>query len=193
LGAGTQAASAVPLPTYLQSFEATVNGVLAPLYFVSPTQANVQIPYGTAPGPATLVVYQGGQSAASQIQIAAAAPGIFADANGNTVPYASGSAGQTLVLFITGDGEVSPALASGSAPSTSTPVGNLPRSILPVTMTIGGQPAQIVFDGIPSGLAGATQINFVVPAGLAPGPQPVVVTVGTTPSKAATFTITSGN
>ena len=32
-----------------------------------------------------------------------------------------------------------------------------------------------------------------VPAGLAPGPQPVVVTVGTTPSKAATFTITSGN
>ena len=66
-----------PLPTYLKNFEATVNGVLTPIYYVSPTFANVQIPYGTAPGPATLVVYQGGQSASTQIQIAAAAPGIF--------------------------------------------------------------------------------------------------------------------
>jgi uncharacterized protein (TIGR03437 family) len=193
LGAGTQAASAVPLPIYMQSFEATVNGVLTPLYYVSPTQANVQIPYGTAPGRATLVVYQAGQSAVSQIQIAAAAPGIFADANGNTVPYASGAAGQALVLFITGDGEVAPALATGSAPSTSIPVTSLPKSVLPVSMTIGGRPAQILFDGIPYGLVGVTQINFVVPSGLTPGPQQVVVTVGAVASQAATFTVTAGS
>jgi len=41
------------------------------------------------------VVYQGGESATAQIQVAPAAPGIFADANGNTVPYPSGSAGQS--------------------------------------------------------------------------------------------------
>ncbi len=82
LGSGTQSASTVPLPSYMQGFEATLNGVLTPLYYVSPTQANVQIPYGTAPGPATLVVYQAGQSAAADLQIAATAPGIFADANG---------------------------------------------------------------------------------------------------------------
>jgi uncharacterized protein (TIGR03437 family) len=193
LGAGTQAAAAVPLPTYMQNFEATVNGVLAPLYYVSPTQANVQIPYGTAPGTATLKVFQAGQSATSQIQIATAAPGIFADANGNTVPYASGAAGESLVLFITGDGEVTPALVTGSAPSTSIPVTSLPKSVLPVSMTIGGQPAQILFDGIPYGLAGVTQINFVVPSGLAAGPQPVMVTVGTVASQAATFTVTAGS
>jgi uncharacterized protein (TIGR03437 family) len=177
----------------MQSFEATVNGVLAPLYYISPTQANVQIPYGTAPGAATLTVYQGGQSTTTQIQIAASAPGIFADANGNTVPYASGAAGQALVLFITGDGEVSPSLASGAAPAPTTPVANLPKSVLPVSVTIGGQAAQILFDGIPSGLVGVTQINFVVPSGLSPEPQPVVVTVGTTPSKPATFTVTTGS
>jgi len=177
----------------MQSFEATLNGVLAPLYYVSPTQANVQIPYGTAPGAATLTVYQGGQSANTQIQIAAAAPCIFADANGNTVPYASGAAGQALVVFVTGDGEVSPSLASGAAPASTTPVASLPKSVLPVSMTIGGQPGQILFDGIPYGLAGVTQINFVVPSGLSPGPQPIVVTVGTTPSKPATFTITTGS
>jgi uncharacterized protein (TIGR03437 family) len=193
LSSGTQSASGVPLLTYMQSFEATVNGVLAPIYYISPTQANVQIPYGTAPGTATLVVYQAGESATSKIQISPSAPGIFADANGNTVPYASGSAGQALVLFITGDGEVSPALPTGTTPSTSTPVTSLPQSILPASMTIGGQAAQILFDGIPYGLVGVTQINFVVPAGLAPGPQPVVITVGTASSKPATFTITSGS
>lgn len=177
----------------MQSVEATVNGVLAPLYYVSPTQANVQIPYATAPGAASLVVYQAGQSTTSQIQIVAAAPGIFTDGNGNTVPDASGSAGQTLTLFITGDGEITPSLASGSAPATSTPVTSLPKSNLPVSMTIGGTPAQIVFNGIPYGLVGVTQINFVVPAGLAPGPQPVVITVGTASSKAAMFTIAAGS
>jgi uncharacterized protein (TIGR03437 family) len=124
---------------------------------------------------------------------AASAPGIFADANGNTVPYASGAAGQALVLFITGDGEVTPSLASGAAPAPTTPVADLPKSVLPVSVTIGGQAAQILFDGIPSGLVGVTQINFVVPSGLSPGPQPVVVTVGTTPSKPATFTVTTGS
>jgi uncharacterized protein (TIGR03437 family) len=190
LGTAAQSASVVPLPLYMRSFEATVNGVLAPLYYISPTQANVQIPYGTAPGPATLTVYQAGQSTTSQIKIAAAAPGIFADANGNAVPYASGAAGQALVLFITGDGEVAPALTTGSAPSTSIPVTSLPKSVLPVSLTIGGQTAQILFDGIAYGLVGVTQINFVVPSGLTPGPQPMVVTVGTVSSPPVTFTVT---
>jgi uncharacterized protein (TIGR03437 family) len=149
-------------------------------------------PYGIAPWVATLEVYNGSQSASTTLQIAAAAPGIFVDASGNTVPYASGSAGQTLVMFITGDGAVSPPLATGTTPATSIPVGSLPKSVLPLSMTIGGQPAQTVFYGIPYGLVGVTQINFVVPSGLSPGPQPVVVTVGTAQSQPATFTITAG-
>ncbi len=193
LGQAEQTASTLPLPDQMQGFTATVNNISAPLYYVSPTQVNMQIPYGIAPGAATLTVSQGGESTSAQIQIAAAAPGIFTDANGNTVPYASGAPGQTLILFITGDGEVSPALATGSAPASSTPLSSLPKSILPVTLTIGDKTANIAFDGIPYGLVGVTQINFVVPSGLASGPQPVVVTVGTAASKAATFTITGGS
>ena len=185
-------AATVPLVTYMEGFEATLNGVLMPLYYVSAGQVNAQIPYGIATGPATLEVYNGGQSASSTIQIAAAAPGIFVDGQGNTVPYASGSAGQELVMFITGDGAVSPPLATGTSPATSIPVTSLPKSVLPLSMTIGGQPAQVVFYGIPYGLVGVTQINFVVPSGLSPGPQPVVVTVGTTQSQPATFTVTGG-
>jgi uncharacterized protein (TIGR03437 family) len=42
-------------------------------------------------------------------------------------------------------------------------------------------------------LVGVTQINFVVPSGLTPGPQQVVVTVGAVASQAATFTVTAGS
>jgi uncharacterized protein (TIGR03437 family) len=189
LGQGTQTAETVPLIDILQNFSALVNGVTAPIYFVSPGQANIQIPYGTAPGSATLVVFNGDQQATSTIQIAASAPGIFVGPDGSTVPYGSGKAGDTLVLFITGEGEVTPALTTGSPPSPTTPVANLPKPVLPASMTIGGVNAPIVFIGIPNPLVGVTQVNFTVPAGLTPGTQPVVVTIGAASSKSANFTV----
>jgi len=46
-----------------------------------------------------------------------------------------------------------------------------------VTLTIGKVPATITFIGVPYFIAGATQINFVVPDTAPLGLQPVVVTV----------------
>ena len=56
-------------------------------------------------------------------------------------------------------------------------------------VTIGGATAPIAFIGIPSGLAGVTQIDFTVPADAPLGVQPVVVTVGGVPSPPASFTV----
>ena len=50
LGNFVQSAGTIPLPQYLAGFEASVNGVTAPLYYVSPGQVNIQIPYETQPG-----------------------------------------------------------------------------------------------------------------------------------------------
>ena len=50
LGDFVQSAGAIPLPQYLAGFEASVNGVPTPLYYVSPNQVNIQIPYETPPG-----------------------------------------------------------------------------------------------------------------------------------------------
>src|SRR5262249_58163675 len=44
LAPSIQVASALPLPFVLNGVSATVNGVSAPLYFVSPNQLNVQVP-----------------------------------------------------------------------------------------------------------------------------------------------------
>ena len=54
-----------------------------------------------------------------------------------------------------------------------------PIPVAPVSLTIGGQTAQIQFAGAaPRFLEGILQVNAYVPAGLAPGPQPVVLKIG---------------
>lgn len=50
---------------------------------------------------------------------------------------------------------------------------------LSVSLTLGGQPATLLYAGTaPFPPWGIFQVNAVVPSGLAPGPQPVVLTIG---------------
>ncbi|MGA2879854.1 MAG: protease pro-enzyme activation domain-containing protein [Bryobacteraceae bacterium] len=191
LGNFAQLAGVIPLPQYLAGFEASVNGVPTPLYYVSPNQVNIQIPYETLPGTAALVV--GNPYANSNnynIQIVQAAPGIFTTNGFTAAPFSSAAAGQTTTLFITGDGQVSPSLATGTSPASNTPLARLPKPNLPVTVTVAGQTATIAFMGIPSGLVGVTQINYQVPPHTPAGVQPVVVTVGGVASPPANLTVT---
>ena len=184
-----QIASAVPFLGFMGDVSAAINGLDAPLYYVSPTQLDIQIPYEVAAGPATLVVTSLGQSATFRFTVGAAAPGIFAAQDGTLVPAASGSRGESLALYITGPGAVSPAIATGAAPSATTPLSQLPAPVLPVSVTVGGVTAPLRFVGIPPGLVGVTQINFDIPQSAPTGPQPVVVTVGTVASAPVTLTV----
>ena len=189
LGDFVQSFGTVPLPEYLAGFEATVNGVIAPLYYVSPNQVNLQIPYETQPGTATLTVGNPYANINYKFQVAASAPGIFTATDGTLVPFPSASRGQTITLYVTGDGQVTPSLATGTAPAAGTPVSRLPKPRLAVTVNVGGVPAVPTFVGIPTGYVGVTQINFTVPANAPTGVQPVVVTVGTTASAPAKLTV----
>ncbi|HLG99005.1 MAG TPA: protease pro-enzyme activation domain-containing protein [Bryobacteraceae bacterium] len=188
LAAGPQSASTLPLPLSLGGVSATVNGVPAPLYYVSAAQLNTQIPYETGAGPAVLGVINNGQAAAYTFQVAPFAPGIFTSA-GALVPSSSGKPGDTLPLFITGEGTVFPSLATGASPFSETPLAALPRPLGPVTVTVAGVAAEISFAGIPPGLVGVTQINFVIPPNAPPGPQPVIVSAGGIQSQAAQLTV----
>ncbi len=189
LGAAVQAAAVTPPNTYLQSFYASINGVPTPLYYVSANQVNVQIPYETRPGTATLQVNNSAGAATLTFEVTASAPGIFMDSAGAAVPFAKGSRGQVLTLFITGEGQVTPSLATGSTPAPATPLSRLPVPRLPVKMTIGGVDAPIEFVGIPSGLVGVTQVNFQVPQTAPLGLQDVVVSVGDAASPPAKLTV----
>jgi uncharacterized protein (TIGR03437 family) len=185
----SQSAGTIPLPQYLAGFEAWVNGVTAPLYYVSPNQVNLQIPYETKPGTATLTVGNPYLNINYSLEIVASAPGIFTTNGFAAAPFSSAARGQTTTLFITGEGQVSPSLRDGTSPSSGTPVSQLPKPNLPVTLTVAGLPATIAFYGIPAGLVGVTQIDYVVPANAPLGVQPVVVTVGGVASQAANLSV----
>jgi uncharacterized protein (TIGR03437 family) len=170
----------------------TVNGVPAPLLYVSPEQMNIQIPYETGAGTAVLGVNNNGQVASFSFQAAISWPGIFPNAfiDPTGAAVASAPQGGILTLFITGDGDASPPVTTGAPPAADTPLASLPAPRLPVTVTVGGVPATIFFLGIPTWSVGVTQINFLVPPDAPLGPQPVVVTAGGAPSAAETLTVT---
>ena len=182
-------AAVQPLPLSLAGVSATVNGISAPLWFISPGQINLQIPYEVGGSTAVLGINNNGKVAASTFPMSSAAPGIFAY-QGALVPAASARAGQTIVGFITGDGDVTPTLATGATAAAGSTLAQLPQSRQPLSLTVGGEQARIVFNGIVPGLIGVTQVNFTVPADVAAGDQPVVVTAGGVSSTPVKLTVT---
>jgi len=186
----TQATSRLPLPLNLNGVSATVNGISAPLYFVSDGQVNLQIPYETGSGPAVLAINNNGAIASFSFPVAAAAPGIYsALIDATTGARGSAQPGDVMTIFITGAGDLSPTLATGATPAASTSVRNLPKPRLPLSVTLGGEQASVAFAGNASGLVGVTQINFTVPSDATPGDQPLVVTVGGASSGPVMLTI----
>jgi len=177
------------LPQKVDGVTVMVNGYPANLLYISLEQINIQIPYEVGAGPAVVSVNNNGLVAGFPIQIVPASPGILVDDKGTIVPAAPIAPGGTGTLFFTGAGEVSPLIFSGVAPSPTASISSLPVPLLPVSVTVGGQPAFIRFQGIPAGLVGVVQMNFVVPSSVAVGPQPVVVTVNGVASNTATVQV----
>jgi uncharacterized protein (TIGR03437 family) len=190
LAADTVSAGVLPLPLVLDGVTATVNGVSAPLYFVSPGQINVQVPYEAGAGLALLGVNNNGQVASFPFTVAAAAPGLFTAADGSLVPSSTAKRGQTAVAFITGDGDTNTFLITGASPPAGTATAKLPRPRLAVTATVGGVAATVSFAGTPPGLAGVSQVNFTIPTTAALGVQPVVISVGGVKSQTGHLTVT---
>ncbi len=198
-----QEVSAFPLGTTLAgvSISVTQSGVVTQVYplFVSAGQINALMPSSVTAGLATLrVTYQGVKSNAITIQIANSAPGIFAASSGGYGPgviqnFISGasqpnnslvipaSPGQVLIIWGTGLGPVT--FPDNVAPT----VVNIAT---PVTVTIGGQTAQVQYAGRTPCCSGIDQVNVVVPANAPFGCWvPVSVNAGGVVSNTTTMAI----
>jgi len=187
LAGGIQSAPFVPLPTQLNGVAVTINGLLCPLYFVSPAQLNVQIPYSVPVGSALLKASYNGQSASASFNVTVAAPGIFMDSTGAPVPNMTAKRGDTVTLFVTGEGAATPSPTTGTTPSPA----SIPAPVQALSITVGNvNVTSIPFKGIPSWAIGATQINYTVPLTAPLGLQPVVVTIGNVPSAPVMLTFT---
>jgi uncharacterized protein (TIGR03437 family) len=175
----------VPLPTMLLTTTVTVNGELAPLFYVDPNQINAQMPEDIKPGVATVVV-KNGPSASNAVAViipATGTPGIVVYGNNRAVvvnadgsvnsPTSPAKVGDTLVAYFTGGGPVN---ASGTLVTGAvTPPGLSPVSE-PNTVTVGGVSTNVVYVGLTPGSIGLYQANFVVPS-VAAGDHPLVITI----------------
>jgi adhesin/invasin len=195
LAVQTAQASSATLPTTLGGVTVLVNGVAAPLFFVSPGQINFQLPFGIATPIATVVVRsQGGSSSIAWIRVALAAPGITvfgqnraAVRNEDTsvnLPINGAAVGSVISIYGTGIGPVSPAVGSGLPASLT----ELTRATLNVTATIGRASAPVQFAGLTPGSTALAQVNVTVP-NLPPGDYPVTITVGGVVSNGPTITV----
>jgi uncharacterized protein (TIGR03437 family) len=181
------------LPYKADGATVTVNGRPAFFTYISPGQLNIQVPYEIGAGPAVIGVNNNGQIAGIQVQVTPASPGIISDASGAVLPTSTVKQGGTTTLYFTGAGDVNPLIISGAAQPSTTPVSSLAVPQLPVSVTVGGQPAFIQFVGIPRLAVGVVQVNFSVSTNTPVGAQPVVVTVNGVASPAATVTVQSAN
>lgn len=176
--------------TMLAGTRVLFDGVAAPILYASAQQVLAVAPYLLS-GQATThieVQYDGAQSPGIDVPVVAAAPGIFTmDSSGQgqativNQDYSTNSAsapavaGSVVAIYSTGEGQTDPPGIDGLLARD-----DLRTPMLPVSVTIGGQPAQVLYAGSAPGLvAGILQVDARVPDGISSGAvAPVILTVG---------------
>jgi uncharacterized protein (TIGR03437 family) len=183
------AASGAPLPTTLANVQVMVNGSPAPLFYVSSTQINFQLPFelSTAqelnpqsPGsfflPLYTVTVRNGDLASNMAYLNSQQDTPVIMTYGNNLAVAQDSKfqtigtanpakpGDTIVVYFLGANSLNERVASG-APA---PTDHLISVAGPNNVNLGGLGATIVFAGLTPGGVGLFQMNVKVPA-LAPG------------------------
>ncbi len=173
-------AGPVPRVTELNRTVVALGGLALPLLYVGQQQINAIVPYGIPPNSTQQLIVQNGPdlTVPLSLPVAAAQPAVFSTDNsgkGQGHVYSSAGllanaanpvhAGDALVIYCAGLGEVAPAVPAGFV----APADPLSRTVSPVTATIGGQDAQVLFAGLAPGYTGLYQVNVVVPEGVTPG------------------------
>jgi len=176
-------------PASMDGTSVTINGKPAFLYFISPTQVNVQAPTDGALGPVSVVVINNGaNSTAATATYQTNSPALL-QWGGGQYPYAlitngatyignasvvqgtvSAHFGDSLTLWATGLGPTNPPLPAGQQLATFPPVTTTP------TVTIGGNNVTVL--GAVLRYAGLYQVNIQLPGSLPTGDLPIKIIQG---------------
>jgi len=175
--------------TTLGGLTVTFDGNPAPLLYASAGQINAVVPFAVAGQSTTLmqVSQAGGATFTATLPVSTAAPATFVigpsaqgailngDLSVNSAAHPA-ARGSWIAIYATGTGLLNPSVADGTIVAAT----NLPRSVASISVTIGGQPAAVNYQGGAPGLvAGAMQINAQVPDDVTPGPAvPVTIQAG---------------
>ena len=197
LASSTLVALTVPLSTNIggSSLIFSAGGVdyAAPLFFVSAGQINSQVPFNvpTGAGVTAKATFNGQSTPPIAINMTAVSPGIFlagssANANGAILHNATFAlvsaadpavAGEFVVIYCTGLGPLSPALASGVPAPSAEP---LPRTTIQPLVNVGTTPASVVYSGVAPGFIGLYQVAIQVPNVASGNQQLTIISNGVT-------------
>jgi uncharacterized protein (TIGR03437 family) len=179
--------STAPFPNTLGGVQVFFNinnvNVAAPLYYVTKGQIAAVVPYGATGIAQIQVVNNGVASKTVTAFIGTTAPGVLAQGSNGisdaivqhldsafslVTPSNPAQPGETLVGYVTGLGDVSPAIIDG-APGLSGDTLNSATNT--ITVYVGGVPATVSFAGLAPTLSGLYAIVFVVPTTVGSGEQ----------------------
>jgi len=219
LATDTATISATTWPRSVVNRQLVINDELqAPIYYMGPGQANFQVPSNAPLGSDRLAVRTadtGELVAGGSVLVSAAAPGIFtASQTGtgqaavvnqdNTInsPTNPAPAGSTILIYGTGQGQVSPAVPDGTAApgapglaqtvavpttSASTCLNNQPSMCVAIGSSGFGN---VVYSGLAPGYIGLWQINVTIPQGTPAGSAVQIrVIINGTPSNTVTVAV----
>jgi uncharacterized protein (TIGR03437 family) len=172
-------APSIPFPTTLGNVQVTINGTAAPIYYVAPTQVSVIVPYEIATSIVQVQVTTDGNPSNTVTAFTnLTSAGVFSvppgglgsgaalHQNGSLVSTANpAQPGETVSVFVTGLGAVSPGIADGAAG----PVSQLSQTTNTIAAYIGGTTATVTYSGLAPQLAGLYQVNVTIPSGLTAG------------------------
>ena len=204
LANGSASAALVPLGTTLAGAIAVMAGVELPLIYGSNGQVNALVSSGISINTSQQILVQRDNtySIPISVNVAATAPAVFAyplpgdpSSQGailNAITYAVAdpqapvTAGDTLAIYCTGLGAVTPSVPDGAeAPSSP-----LSYTVATPTVSVAGKNAPVSFSGLAPGFVSLYQINATVPSGISPGNQvPVVLSIAGETSPPVTIAV----
>ena len=179
---GLQIASSLPLPTSLGNVQVSIGGYPAAIYYVSPGQIAAIVPYEVSIGGIAQiqVTNAGVPSNIATNYVSATAPGVLTQNEqgtgygdiehlqaGNSVAaiYSLVSdanpavEGETLSVYLTGLGTVTPSITDGAQGAGNTTTNT-------ISVDINGTAGTNSFSGLPGCCAALYQLNVAVPTGL---------------------------
>jgi len=155
--------------------------VLAPYYLYWKNSASVQVEYNSVKSDPVTIVIQQSQPAIFTLDASGHGPGAILNQDYSlNSPTNPASRGSIVMLYATGEGQTDSAGIDGLLANAA-----LPTPRLPVSVTVGGVKAPVMYAGAaPSFVAGTLQVNVAVPATAPVGNiVPIQITIGNVTSR----------
>jgi len=186
----TYAIKGTRLPIALDGVRVTIDGKPAAVYFVSPSQINVQAPDAVTGAVQVVVTNNGIASAPATAQVRTHAPAFFQSGAANYavatrhpdyafvggpsqgLPWTPAKAGDILVLWATGFGPTIPPLSPGVINTIAAVTETLP------VVTVGGINVPVIGAALSPGLVGVYQVAIQIPTGIPAGDAMLKATIG---------------